>query len=166
MSAPPLLDPAEFFAPAGTLARIHPNYEPRPGQERMAQAVAHTLEHGGTLMIEAGTGTGKTLAYLVPALATGRRVVISTGTRNLQDQIHAKDLPFLSERTGAEISATVMKGRENYLCRLRMAQVEREPLLEDLGEAPWVGRLADWSHTTESGDRAEIADRRRPRLSR
>ena len=153
-----MLDPAEFFARAGTLSRVHPTYEHRPGQASMAEAVARTLEQGGTLMIEAGTGTGKTLAYLVPALASGRRVVVSTGTRNLQDQIFTKDLPFLAEKAGIEISASVMKGRENYLCRYRMAQVEREPLLEDLNEAPWVGRIAEWSQTTTSGDRAEIAD--------
>ena len=88
----------------------------------MARAVADVLEQGGTLMVEAGTGTGKTLAYLVPALAAGRRVVISTGTRNLQDQIYTKDIPFLRERAGLEVSACVMKGRENYLCRYRLAE--------------------------------------------
>jgi len=116
------------------------------------------LEHGGTLLVEAGTGTGKTLAYLVPALASGRRVIVSTGTRNLQDQIYTKDLPFLRDRVGSEISACVMKGRENYLCRYRMAQIEHAPLLEDLDEQPWVARIARWSGTTRTGDRAEIAD--------
>ena len=149
---------AEFFAPGGTLARIHGSYEYRSGQQRMAEAVASTLANGGTLMVEAGTGTGKTLAYLVPALATGRRVVISTGTRNLQDQIYTKDLPFLRDAAGLEVSATVMKGRENYLCRYRIEEVEREPLLDDATEAPWVARIAEWSRQTETGDRAEIAD--------
>jgi ATP-dependent DNA helicase DinG len=153
-----VVDAAEFFAPDGTLARAHPAYEHRPGQRAMAQAVARVLDRGGTLVVEAGTGTGKTLAYLVPALATGRRVVVSTGTRNLQDQIYTKDIPFLRERAGCEISACVMKGRENYLCRYRLAEVEREPLLEDAGEAPWVGRIAEWSRETDTGDRAEIAD--------
>jgi ATP-dependent DNA helicase DinG len=139
-----VVDAAEFFAPDGTLARAHPAYEHRPGQGAMAAAVAGVLEHGGTLMVEAGTGTGKTLAYLVPALATGRRVVVSTGTRNLQDQIYTKDIPFLRERAGFEVSACVMKGRENYLCRFRLAELEREPRLEDAGEAPWVGRIAAW----------------------
>jgi len=124
----------------------------------MAQAVARTLEQGGTLMVEAGTGTGKTLAYLVPAVSCGRRVIVSTGTRNLQDQIHTKDIPFLRDAAGLEVSACLMKGRENYLCRYRMEQVEREPLLEDLREAPWIGRIADWSRSTVTGDRAEIAD--------
>jgi len=153
-----VLESAEFFGPQGTLARIHPSYEPRPGQERMAAAVARTLEVGGSLIVEAGTGTGKTLAYLVPALATGRRVIVSTGTRNLQDQIYTKDLPFLRERAGIDVSACLMKGRDNYLCRYRLAQVEREPLLEDAAEAPWIGRIAAWSRATGHGDRAEIAD--------
>jgi len=153
-----VVDAAEFFAPDGTLARAHPAYEHRPGQGVMAAAVAGVLEGGGTLVVEAGTGTGKTLAYLVPALATGRRVVVSTGTRNLQDQIYTKDIPFLRGRAGFEVSACVMKGRENYLCRYRLAEVEREPLLEEAGEAQWVGRIAAWSRETETGDRAEIAD--------
>lgn len=147
----------EFFGPGGSLARAHAGYEHRPGQVQMSGAVAATIEHGGRLMVEAGTGTGKTLAYLVPALAAGRRVVVSTGTRNLQDQIYEKDLPFLREM-GLEFSACVMKGRENYLCRYRMAQFEREPLLEDLDEQPWIARISEWSRQTASGDRAEIAD--------
>ena len=148
----------EFFGSAGVLARAHPGYEPRPGQQQMAQAVARILEHGGELMVEAATGTGKTLAYLVPALRCGRRVIVSTGTRNLQDQIFHNDLPFLSERCGFDVSACVMKGRDNYLCRYRLAELEREPLLEDAAEAPWVARLSEWSHTTVAGDRAEIPD--------
>jgi len=124
----------------------------------MALSVARLLEQGGTLMVEAGTGTGKTLAYLVPAIMSGERVVISTGTRNLQDQIHNVDLPFLRRKVGMEFSSCVMKGRDNYLCRYRMAEFERQPLLEDLGEVSWVNRIAEWSRETESGDRAEIAE--------
>lgn len=122
----------------------------------MAGAVARTLADGELLMVEAGTGVGKTLAYLVPAIADGRRVVVSTGTRNLQDQIHGRDLPLLRERLGFDVRAVVMKGRDNYLCRTRFAQLRREPLLEDAAEAPWIERLAEWSETTESGDRAEV----------
>ena len=124
----------------------------------MADAVDRCLSDGGNLMIEAATGTGKTLAYLVPAIEAGRRVIISTGTRNLQDQIHHHDLPFLRDRLGMKFTATVMKGRDNYLCRYRMAEFERTPLLENLAELPWVERIADWSRTTTSGDRAEIAE--------
>jgi ATP-dependent DNA helicase DinG len=147
-----------FFGPGGALARAHPAYEHRPGQEQMARAVAATLASGGNLMVEAGTGTGKTLAYLVPALLSGRRIIVSTGTRNLQDQIYNVDLPFLRERVGMEFTACVMKGRDNYLCRYRMAEFERRPLLEDIGELSWLPKIAGWSATTTTGDRAEIAD--------
>ncbi|HKQ62387.1 MAG TPA: ATP-dependent DNA helicase, partial [Candidatus Polarisedimenticolaceae bacterium] len=147
-----------FFDPDGALSRAHARYEHRPGQQRMAQAVADVLAAGGSLLVEAGTGTGKTLAYLVPALESGRRVVVSTGTRHLQDQIWRQDLPFLREQAGLPVSAALMKGRDNYLCRARLGQLEREPLLEDLSEAPWIGRLAAWGRVTTSGDRAELAD--------
>jgi ATP-dependent DNA helicase DinG len=152
------LEAEAFFGAGGRLARSHPGYEPRPGQLEMARAVAGVLDQGGTLVIEAPTGTGKTLAYLVPALVAGRRVVISTGTRNLQDQIFEREIPFLRERIGVDLRACVMKGRENYLCRWRMAQMEREPLLENLVEAPWVERLAAWSRETRTGDRSELGD--------
>ena len=122
----------------------------------MAQRVAETLDGGGTLMVEAGTGTGKTLAYLIPALLAGRRVIVSTGTRNLQDQIEHRDLPLLRERLGIEVSACVMKGRDNYLCRYRLARLESEPLLEDPGEFGWIEQLVEWGEQTETGDRAEV----------
>jgi ATP-dependent DNA helicase DinG len=147
-----------FFAPGGPLSRAHPAYEPRPGQDEMAQAVERVFRDGGILMVEAGTGTGKTLAYLVPAIASGRRVVVSTGTRNLQDQIFRKDLPFLRDRAGVTFSACLMKGRENYLCRYRFAQFDAEPMFEVLDERKWLPKLRKWSAKTETGDRAEIAD--------
>lgn len=152
-----MFDATEFFSPGGPLAQAHPNYEYRPGQDRMSAAVAATLRNGGALMVEAGTGTGKTLAYLVPALASGKRVILSTGTRNLQDQIYTKDLPFL-EGMGLQTRACMMKGRENYLCRQRFGQMQREPLLEDLGELPWIDKIATWSKESVAGDRAELAD--------
>ncbi len=149
---------ARVFGPGGALARAHPSYEHRPGQEAMAEAVAATLDAGGVTMIEAGTGTGKTLAYLVPAVESGRRVIVSTGTRNLQDQIHDLDLPFLRDRLGLKFTAVVMKGRENYLCRYRLAEFEREPLFEALDERRFLPVIAAWGRTTATGDRAEIAD--------
>ena len=147
-----------FFAPAGALARSHPSYEHRPGQEAMARAVEHTLRDGGVLMVEAGTGTGKTLAYLVPAIHCGRRVIVSTGTRNLQDQIMGLDLPFLREKIGMKVRASLMKGRDNYLCRYRFSEFEREPLLEAAEEATFIPGIRAWSRRTATGDRAEIAD--------
>jgi ATP-dependent DNA helicase DinG len=149
---------ASFFAPGGRLAEAHPGYEHRSGQEEMAGAVAGALERGGTLMVEAGTGTGKTLAYLVPAIESGRRVIVSTGTRNLQDQIFNKDLPFLTDRAGLEVSAAMMKGRDNYLCRYRFGEFAKEPLFESLGDQRYLGVIGEWSKLTDSGDRAEIAE--------
>ncbi len=147
-----------FFAPGGPLDEAYPAYQFRPGQAAMAALVAQTLESGGRALIEAATGTGKTLAYLVPALASGRRVIVSTGTKNLQDQIWNQEIPFLSRQTGLSVRACVMKGRDNYLCRYRLAEFEREPLLADIDEAKWLGVVSDWSRTTETGDRAEIDD--------
>ena len=120
-----------FFAPGGPLAEAHPAYQFRAGQAAMATLVGQTIESGGRALIEAATGTGKTLAYLVPALASGRRVIVSTGTKNLQDQIWNHEIPFLSRQAGFEVKACVMKGRDNYLCRYRLAEFEREPLLAD-----------------------------------
>jgi ATP-dependent DNA helicase DinG len=148
----------EFFAPGGGLDAAHPAYEHRPGQVEMAEAVGRVLNDGGTLMVEAGTGTGKTFAYLIPAIASGRRIIVSTGTRNLQDQIFRKDIPFLSEQAGLAVSACLMKGRDNYLCRHRFAQFEREPLIEVREERRFIPTLSRWSRTTASGDRAEVAE--------
>jgi len=151
-------DLAAFFAPGGRLDKSLPAYRYRAGQAAMAAQVAQTLESGGRALIEAATGTGKTLAYLVPALASGRRVIVSTGTKNLQDQIWNHEIPFLSREVGFDVRACVMKGRDNYLCRYRLAEFEREPLLTDLEEAKWVGVVSDWSRVTATGDRVEIGD--------
>src|SRR3954449_1733226 len=93
-----------------------PGFEARSGQVEMASAVARVFAEGGVLLVEAGTGTGKTLAYLVPAILSGRRVLLSTGTKNLQEQIFFKDLPILRDALGLPFTATYMKGRGNYLC--------------------------------------------------
>ena len=151
-------NPGSFFAPRGLLSGAHPSYEHRPGQEAMAAAVEGTLRDGGVLMVEAGTGTGKTLAYLVPALKSGRRVIVSTGTKNLQDQIYNLDLPFLRSKAGLAAEVCLIKGRDNYLCRYRLAGFEREPLLEVQDEKAWLPKIRAWSASTSSGDRAEIPD--------
>lgn len=148
----------EFFGPGGVLSRAHRGYEPRAGQEAMAAAVARTLEDGGSLLVEAGTGTGKTLAYLVPAIESGRRVIVSTGTKNLQDQIFRNDLPFLRDEAGLPFTATLVKGRDNYLCRAKWAEFEREALLEVREEARFLPVLREWAKSTRSGDRAEVPD--------
>ena len=142
----------DVFAEGGTLARVIGGYEPRDGQRRMADAVAAVLDAGGTLLAEAGTGTGKTLAYLVPAILSGRRVLVSTGTKNLQEQILFKDLPLLQRALGTRFTATLMKGRGNYLClhRWEVYRESRQDVLLPLVES--------WVRTTDTGDRAELRD--------
>ena len=151
---------AEALADGGSLARALPGFEPRPGQRRLAAAAARLLRAGGVLLAEAATGTGKTLAYLVPAILSGGRVLISTGTRNLQDQIFYKDLPELRDALGVEVSATYMKGRGNYLClhRFETARSEAQVKLLPAAESDILDRIAEWADQTETGDRAEIED--------
>jgi ATP-dependent DNA helicase DinG len=130
----------------------------------MADAVASTLEHGGVLLVEAGTGTGKTLAYLVPAILSGQRVLISTGTKNLQEQIYFKDLSILREALGIPFTATYMKGRGNYLCLHRFDSFRESAnsgtarLFGESAAQIFLPIIEQWSTTTETGDRAEIAD--------
>jgi ATP-dependent DNA helicase DinG len=142
----------EAFAADGALARAVDQYEPRLGQRRMAQAVADALADGGVLLAEAGTGTGKTMAYLVPAVLSRQRVLVSTGTKNLQEQIYFKDLPALASALPVPFKAAYMKGRANYLClhRLDQARASIAPGLLD--------SVAAWAERTETGDRAELDD--------
>src|SRR5947209_10579139 len=121
----------------------------------MAEAVEGALRDRRHLVVEAGTGTGKTLAYLVPAALSGKRVVISTGTKNLQEQIFYKDIPFLDKHLG-KLSACYMKGRANYACRQKIYDAEKEPILEGLEEVADFEIIRNWEKTTETGDRAEI----------
>ena len=149
---------ADAFADGGPLARALPAFEPRPGQREMAAAAADVLAGGGVLLVEAGTGTGKTLAYLAPAILSGRRVLVSTGTKNLQDQIYYKDLPALRDALGAPFTAAYMKGRGNYLCLHRFEALGQDgDLLEPAG-GPHLDLLREWAGQTETGDRAEIED--------
>ena len=148
----------ETFSKEGPLAGAFDGYEPRPSQQRLAAEVAEVFESGGTLVAEAGTGTGKTLAYLIPAVLAGKRVLISTGTRNLQDQVFYKDLPALAGALGREIRAAYMKGRTNYLCRHRFAAVQAVEDSLSADERTWLGRITEWAAATETGDRAEIED--------
>jgi ATP-dependent DNA helicase DinG len=157
---------AAVFADDGPLARAINGYEPREGQRRMAGAVAALIEDGGTLLAEAGTGTGKTLAYLVPALLSGERVLVSTGTKNLQEQIHGKDLPALADALGTPVTATLMKGRANYLC-LHKWEIYRDAVdgdtgtsgrLIESGDKVLLPMLDDWVRRTDTGDRAELAE--------
>jgi ATP-dependent DNA helicase DinG len=148
----------EIFGRNGSIAHHHPDYEYRPGQVAMAEAVAEALDKRHHLLVEAGTGIGKTLAYLVPAIATGRRIVISTGTKNLQEQIFYKDIPFLQSVLPGKIRATYLKGRSNYVCLHRLRRAESTPVLEGLDEVDYFKRVSSWAYETQTGDRAELAD--------
>jgi ATP-dependent DNA helicase DinG len=153
-SLPSLYD---FFAPGGVLSRSPLPYEFRKGQLEMAQAVERALTESRHLIVEAGTGTGKTLAYLLPALRSGRRVIISTGTKNLQEQLFFKDIPFLESLLGP-LQVCYMKGRANYLCRHKLYALRSQPILSGLEEISQYQAIAEWEKTTETGDRAEIDD--------
>ena len=146
------------FADDGPLAETLPSFEPRPSQREMAAAVADIFEDGGILLAEAGTGTGKTLAYLVPAILSGHRVLVSTGTKNLQDQIYYKDLPYLRSALDVSFTATYMKGRANYLCLHRFADVRDSEEPRPQVERSYLEVVEQWAGQTETGDRAEIED--------
>jgi ATP-dependent DNA helicase DinG len=145
----------QFFAPQGMLSRAHPNYEFRRGQLQMAEAVERALNERRHLIVEAGTGTGKTLAYLVPAIRSGKRVVISTGTKNLQEQLFFKDIPFLERHLG-KLRVCYMKGRSNYLCRQKLYDLTEAPTLSGLEEIDQYQAIAQWEKTSEIGDRVEL----------
>ena len=146
------------FSADGPLARALDGFEPRAGQVEMAEAVASVLAAGGVLLAEAGTGTGKTLAYLVPAILSRQRVLVSTGTKNLQEQIFFKDLPVLQEALGVPFKATCMKGRGNYLCLHRFEAFVDSPAIRSADETIHLRILQRWVPETETGDRAEVED--------
>jgi ATP-dependent DNA helicase DinG len=165
----------QFFAPGGILSRTHPAYEFRRGQLQMAEAVEQALEEKRHLIVEAGTGTGKTLAYLVPVIRSGKRVIISTGTKNLQEQLFYKDVPFLEQALSPNHVGTVsqavesrqgpgtfsvcyMKGRNNYLCRKKLYDLTDQPVLSGLEEIEQYRAIAAWEKHTATGDRAELAE--------
>ena len=146
----------EFFAPGGILARSPLPYEYRPGQLEMAKSVERALAERRHLIVEAGTGTGKTLAYLLPALRTGQRVIVSTGTKALQDQLYFRDIPFLETLLGS-LRVCYMKGRANYLCRHKLVALRDQPILSGLEEIDQYQQIAEWEKITETGDRSELA---------
>jgi ATP-dependent DNA helicase DinG len=146
----------QFFSRHGALSKWHPNYEYRPGQLEMAEAVESALADRKHLIVEAGTGTGKTLAYLVPAILSGKRIVISTGTKNLQEQLFFKDIPFLQKHFPRPIEVCYMKGRNNYACRQKIYDADKEAVLEGFEEVADFQIIEQWEKTTEFGDRAEI----------
>jgi ATP-dependent DNA helicase DinG len=128
----------------------------------MAQSVEQALEEKRHLIVEAGTGTGKTLAYLLPVIRSGKRVIISTGTKNLQEQLFYKDVPFLEQALYGDapgrLSVCYMKGRNNYLCRKKLYDLTDQPVLSGLEEIEQYRAIAAWEKTTGTGDRAELAE--------
>jgi ATP-dependent DNA helicase DinG len=140
------------FAPGGALARSMAGYEDRPQQQAMADAVAAALEDARALLVEAGTGTGKTLAYLVPAAASGKRVVVSTGTRALQEQLTQHDIPLAERALGRPVHAAVLKGVSNYVCKRKSGALE----LQLPGQGGELDAIRSWLLRTETGDRGEL----------
>ncbi len=149
-----MTDLAAFFAEQSPLQELLPGFQPRPGQAWMAEAVAEALADLDMLVVEAGTGTGKTFAYLLPALLSGRKTIISTGTKALQDQLYHRDLPLIGRAVGRPVATALLKGRANYLCLQRLDQLAdvTANLLDDLNA------VRAWRHRTTSGDRAELTD--------
>src|SRR5438270_2127683 len=149
----------DFFAPGGILSQSSLAFEHRRGQYEMARAIESAFKEKRHLIVEAGTGTGKTLAYLLPALRLARerqqRIIISTGTKNLQEQLFFKDVPFLESLLGP-LKVCYMKGRGNYLCRHKLYALRDAPLLSGLEEIEQFHSLIAWEKTTETGDRAEL----------
>jgi ATP-dependent DNA helicase DinG len=151
----------QFFAPGGLLSRTHPAYEFRRGQLQMAQAVEEALAQRRHLIVEAGTGTGKTLAYLMPVIRSRKRVLISTGTKNLQEQLFYKDIPFLEQALfpngESKLRICYMKGRANYLCRKKLYDLTDQPVLSGVEEIEQYRAISAWEKSSQTGDRAELA---------
>ena len=147
----------EIFGPGGLLERcMGEGYEHRRGQLEMAEMIQAAFEQHQHAIAEAGTGTGKTLAYLLPALMSGRRVVVSTATKSLQEQLFNKDVPFLQKHFAPELKVAVMKGRSNFLCRQKVHQMAGQPLLKGMEELDAFRQIRDWEKLSETGDRAEL----------
>ncbi len=138
------------------MAELIPGFSHRPQQQAMAERVAGMIAGGGVLLCEAGTGTGKTFAYLVPAILAGRKVILSTGTRHLQDQLFRHDLPLIRQALRVQLRAVLLKGRANYLCRHRLQGMLGDPLPQDPEQRAWLSQICDWAQVTQSGDIAEL----------
>ena len=147
----------DAFLPGGALSRAAEAFQPRPGQTEMAMAVAETIEEGGVLVVEAGTGVGKTFSYLVPALLSGERLLLSTATKTLQDQLFGRDLPRLVQALGLPVRTALLKGRGSYLCLHRMEMAREDAQLPDRTAVSTLARIERWAQTTRTGDLAELS---------
>jgi ATP-dependent DNA helicase DinG len=146
------------FSPDGLLARVLAGFRSRSGQTEMAKAVAHTIETGGVLVVEAGTGVGKTLAYVVPALLGGEKVLVSTATKALQDQLYLRDIPRLLAAFGFPVRVALLKGRASYLCTQRLQGARHTTQALDASDLRLLARVEDWALSTVSGDIAEVTE--------
>ncbi len=146
----------EFFGPDSPLKSALPGFQPREGQAWMAESVADALQNSGQLVVEAGTGTGKTFAYLLPAMQSGKKTIISTGTKALQDQLFHRDLPLISKAVGRPVTTALLKGRANYLCLQRLDTVAGQSASDALADD--LNAVREWRHRTVSGDRAELTE--------
>ncbi|MFI4969242.1 MAG: ATP-dependent DNA helicase, partial [Lysobacterales bacterium] len=149
---------ADLLGPDGPFAREVPGFAPRSVQQSMAGAVEEAIADRQMLIAEAGTGTGKTFAYLVPALLSGKRVIVSTGTKTLQDQLFHRDLPQVRSVLGARVSAALLKGRANYLCLHRLEGAHQEGRFASREQAAQLQAIRAWAKRTQGGDRAELAE--------
>src|SRR5215471_1300038 len=158
LSHQPLASASELLGPDGPFAQEVPNFTPRDCQQQMAAAVEEAIADGHALIAEAGTGTGKTFAYLVPALRSGKRVIVSTGTKTLQDQLFHRDLPRVRDVLGARVRTSLLKGRANYLCLYRLDQTNKEGRFASREQVSHLQAIRAWSQRTASGDRGEFAE--------
>ena len=153
-----MTDLADIFSATGRLAREVEGFRPRPFQLEMAEEVARAIARQGVLVAEAGTGTGKTFAYLVPALASGGKVIVSTGTKTLQDQLFDRDIPTVRHALALPVTVALLKGRANYLCHYHLRRAEHEARFASREDAYHLARIKSWAQGTASGDRSELAD--------
>ncbi len=153
-----MTDIAPFFAPDGPLAQAVPGFAVRPQQLEMARAIADAMDQRQVLVAEAGTGTGKTFAYLVPALASGGKVIVSTGTKTLQDQLFERDLPLVRAALGMPVTIALLKGRGNYVCLQHLERAKSEGRLESRADVGYLETIARYARTSATGDRAGLAE--------
>jgi ATP-dependent DNA helicase DinG len=149
---------ADLLGSGGLLEERLPDFRARPGQLQMAEAIERSIASAGRLLVEAGTGTGKTFAYLLPALLSGKRVIVSTGTRTLQDQLYRRDIPALAAAIGRPLRVALLKGRANYLCRHRLTLAQGAPELPGIARARSLARVLAWAAMTTNGDIGELAE--------
>ena len=153
-----MLDAADYLGPDGPFVQELKGFRPRAQQQEMARAVAESIDETAILVSEAGTGTGKTLAYLVPALLSGRKIIVSTATKTLQEQLYFRDLPLVRKALAVPVQFAMLKGRSNYLCRYRLELAEQSEFSRSPSLGQYVRKIKAWAGKTRRGDIEEISD--------